>query len=314
MSSLNPMAGESKNLLTNCKIIGADMKVDDYRRRDPKIARGHPDYVMSNSELLDFASCPARWLRGHESDEGETTATEFGTLVDLLALQPHKTDELLAICPETYTDAKTGEEKPWTFAAKVCKQWREDHIGKQIVKADVYQAAENAAKCLYGDERIKSLLARSHKQVMVVGEYRDAETKRVVPLRGLIDIEPAKDSDFADSLADLKTCRRAAPRPWQKQVFDYGYHCQGSLYLDLYNAATGEARERFLHVLIESDPPWQTGRRFLSLDYLELGRLTLQNALKRYCQCLATNVWQDWDSASKFNGWSIVEPDAWMFQ
>ena len=124
---------------------------------------------------------------------------------------------------------------------------------------------------------------------MVVGEYADKETGLTVPLKGMIDLEPRVNSTFHDSLADLKTCNSASPFPWARAVFEHGYHIQAAMYLDLYNSATGQDRTTFLHVLQESYAPWEVGKRLLSQEFLELGRLTYLTALQRYCQCLAAN-------------------------
>jgi hypothetical protein len=296
-------------MISNCKVIGAGVVTADYLRREPGIQRGHTDYVMSSSELHDFSKCPARWLRGHRSDDDDTASTEHGTLVDLLALQPEKAESLV-ICPETYPDSKTGDPKPWTFAANYCKDWREQHKDKKVVKAGDHADAQAAATNIWSDPRIMDLLQNSDKQVMVVGEWKDDGI--TVPLRGLLDLVPNKISPFGSDIADLKTCRDASHYSWTKQVYKFGYHVQSALYIDLYNAATGEARNRFLHVLCENKAPWQVGRRFLSPEFLELGRQTYQSALRQYCKCLKENRWPDFDADKPWGGWTIVEVEPWM--
>jgi hypothetical protein len=148
---------------------------------------------------------------------------------------------------------------------------------------------------------------------MVIGEYHDEETGIMVPLKSLIDIVPSASSDNAKALADLKTCVSASPPAWTKAVSDHDYDAQSALYLDLFNAATGQERVEFLHVLQESYAPWQPGKRMLSAEFIELGRVKYLDALKRYCQCLAANSWPGYETGKMvLNGWQLTEPLAYM--
>lgn len=306
------MLGEMRNPLTNGKVLGPNTDPEAYHHT--KGERGKPDFVMSRGELLEFDRCPRRWLNGYESEE--TKATEWGTLIDALSLDGDRFDAKFAITPETYPDTKTGEPKPWNWNANFCKEWREDQSPKQVVKFETHQQAQNATKFLFGDPQIRELIKNSDHQVMVTAEYQDADTGIIVPIKTLLDLVPdSQHPDYGKCLADLKTCNSAACYPWTKSVFEHGYHVQAAMYLDAYTTATGEDRTDWLHVLQESFPPWQVGKRLLSSEFVELGRLKYITALKRYCQCLKSNDWPGYESGPNlFNGWLIVQPEAWMVQ
>lgn len=301
---------EIKNPIVKASVVGEGVTRATYCRQDAE--RGDREYIMSRGDLVEFNTNPARWLLGVDTDE--TKATEYGTLLDCLVLTPKRFQDEFSVCPETYPDSKTGKPKPWTFQADFCKEWREEQRGKQVVKADELRRAENAVKFLLGDPKIYDLLACSKAQVMVMGEYQDDETGLVVPLKGLIDLVPDKSSAYGKSLADFKTCSNGHPGAWPRAVFDFGYHWQAALYLDLYTAATGEGRIEFLHVLQESSPPWAVGRRLLSAEFLNLGRIQYLTALKRYCRCLSNGEWPGYDDEGRdcLNGWTLVGPAAWM--
>ena len=297
---------KTTNPFTDAKVVGHDIDPEDYHRRDPSIPRGHPQFVMSRSELVEFNRCPHRWIAGFESDESK--ATEWGSLVDCLVLTPDQFDTRFAVCPETYPDSKTGEAKPWTFAANFCKEWRKEHEGKQIVKADTHQQAENAVKFAFGQPDIAALIKCSRKQVMVVGDYQDEATGLVVSVKALLDLVPDKDDErFGKVLSDLKTTTCGAEGAWTKKVWDMGYHVQSAFFTDLYCAASGEDRTDFWHVVQESMPPWETVLWPLSADFVEIGRVQYQAALARYCECLKANAWPGYSTGGKW-----INPLPWM--
>lgn len=304
---------ESKNPIVSAEIVGSDVDYADYSKQPDGVIRGNLGYIMGRSELTEFAKCPSRWRKGYKDEEG-SEATEWGSLIDCLALAPNSLDAKVAICPETYPDSKTGEPKPWTFAANYCKAWKAKNEGKQIVKHDVFDKANGAIGALLVDDEIQSLIACSQTQVMVAGKYVDGETGLEVVLRGLIDMVPDKSHlRFGKSLADLKTCNDASAFAWGRAVFDRGYHIQAALYLDLYTAATGEDRLEFLHVVQESFKPWQPARRIVSTEFVELGRMAYVSALRRYCKCLSDGIWPGYDQEDQLiQGWALTQPEQWM--
>lgn len=309
---LSNLPGEWKNPFTSAKIVGDNIPVADYLRQAEGVKRGHPEYVMSRGALCEFDLCPRRWLLGYQ-DEG-SKSTDWGDLIDALLLDPNKSR--IAVCPETYPSAK-GEQKPWIRSANYCKEWEAERVkaGFLVCKKSEFDDAEKAVGRLLDDSQIKSLVNASLRQVMCVAEYRDDETSVVVPLRILIDLAPnwpALNIPFAKCLADLKTCNSARPYTWMTSVFEHNYHVQAALYLDIFNAASGQSRTEFRHILSESCPPFEPAKRSLSDEFLSLGRAKYMRALKRYCQCLKTGEWPSYESRLEVNGWQVTEPAAWM--
>lgn len=302
----------------NCKVIGRDISYAVYSRQNA--ARGSREFSMSRGELLSFSACPEKWLAGVE--DKSTKSTEFGTLVDgLMLMGMERFAESFAICPEFY-EGKKGEMKPWTARADYCAEWEEaaEKAGKIVVRHRDHAEAIAAIKQFQGDhlkpaaKRAIAFVGASTKQVMVIGEYQDAETEIVVPVRCLIDMVPDLKTHFEKSIGDFKTAVSASLHPWTKAVFEHGYHVQAAINLDLYTAATGEDRCDFRHVIMENAPPYQVATRIVSTEYVNLGRHVVVAALKRYCQCLATGVWPDYDDSAlqKIGGWAVTEPLEWM--
>ena len=221
------------------------------------------------------------------------------------------TGELVSGVALTHTCCKSHTEE----AAAPLKNTRtiDDPKHPGSIKRKDAEAAAEAVAALEAEPNIAYLLANSEHQVLVMGEYLEAGTGLTIPVKALIDIVPGAQEDFyGATLADLKTCRSAGLRAWTRTVADGNLHWQAALYLDLYNAATGECRESFLHVLSESSAPYQTGRRILSLEFIEAGRLAYRTALSHYATCLKSARWPDYEGVGALNGWTFVEPEPWM--
>jgi hypothetical protein len=153
------------------------------------------------------------------------------------------------------------------------------------------------------DADITALIAASQTQVMVIGEFVHGST--VVPVRCLIDLAPSKDGQFSNALADFKTTKDASQTNWEWDTENHGYDMQAALELDLWNAATGEKREMFLHPIVENTSPYITGRRFLTSEKIEFGRQKYVKALQRYAECVATGNWPDYDEGGlQVGGWT----------
>lgn len=321
----------------NARVIGSDFSYEEYSAYQGK--RGDAAYVMTRGQLMEFNHCPARWLAGYESPESKPM--EYGNLIDCLALTPEAFDKRFITAPATYvviimecpscgsqTDSKTCRkcgvnrlektiEKEWDWNASACRDWKENHKGKSIVKPSAFCEAGIAVNKLMNDPRISSLIISSNKQVWVFGFYRDHATGISVPVQCLIDLVPNTSSEYGKALSDLKTSNSADTYSWAKKVHSCHYDAQAALSLDLYTAATGEDRTDWLHVIQESYPPYQVGRRLLSAEFVDFGRNKILSALKRYAMCLATNEWPDYDSNPNemvLDGWTITQPEPWMIQ
>lgn len=303
------MQTESKTMLTNAEIVAVGVDAEEYHNNG-QLTRGHSDYPMSSGALREFRKCPARWQRGYTPPDSEAKA--FGSLLDCLVLTPEQFDSRYAVRPATYKNEK-GETKPFNLNANVCKQWVEEQGAVEIITRDELAEVQAARDSLSSDAIIRDFITCSECQVHIKAEWQDKETGLVVPVKALLDLVPHKDSTFAKSFGDLKTTRNASLMAWTRWCYQAGYHQQMAFYGDMLREATGEDRVNACFVLVENYAPWQTAKRFLSEDFLEIGRLEYQSALKLYCACLKAGKWPDYDENDEnCAGWSLVSPFPWM--
>lgn len=285
------------------------------------VERGNPYRVMSRSQLALFDECPMAWINGAQT-EG-TKAMEWGSIMDARITNA----ALLAryvVAPTTYEAPESKKKdaamipKSWNMNADACKDWwkLQEREGKIPVKSDVWKESEAAQSALVRDKIAGDFLAACQFQVQVLCEWQDEETGIGVPIKCLLDFLP-KSVQWGGYIGDFKTAIDLEPEAWRKAVNAHGYHTQAALYLDAWNAATDENRNAFVHIIQSSKPPYQTARRQLDGDFIELGRDTYRRQLARYCQCLATGVWPDYDSDRQeqgeiIDGFRMVGPAAWM--
>lgn len=310
---------ELANPFTGGKIVGCSVDPKDYTKEDRQ--RGDPEYIMSRSSLMMFAECPAKWIAGATSKESDSTW--WGSLMDCLLLDNPRFERDYVLRPNTYAapkdhdkvkkgKIKEGDPLPWNSNAEICEDWEAQQGGKEIVSAKDFAEATSALNRFRKDDELNELLECSKTSVMVITGYHDKGTRIVVPFKLLIDILPAKNSRFNNGIYDLKSSRDASPSAWVRDVDKYDLDAQGACYLDGFNAVSGETRDMFGHAIQENVFPWQPARRFLSNEFLQLGRGKIVSALRRYALCLETEEWPDYDSESEYNGWSMVQPTSWM--
>lgn len=297
-------------MIKNARILEIDADPKAYLTNPHP--RGSREFVMSSSALRVFSQCPARWVKGYTPPDSD--AKDYGSLLDTLVLQPHLFKKRYAIKPATYKDEKTGETKPWNGNSNVCKRWLQEHADFEVVHNDDVNMAQVAVKALESDEVIKAFLEASDRAVWLTGEWHDEKTGVVVPLKALLDLVPRLDTEFCKCAGDLKTTRNAAVIPWTRWAYSAGYYIQASFYVDLLTQAQPERDlTDFCFILSENYAPFQSAKRLLSADFIELGRNTYRKLLANYSACLKAGRWPGYDDHDETTqGWSIVSPLPWM--
>lgn len=298
-------------MIKNAKIIETNADPKAYHDYLSRHKRGDANFVMSSSALRAFAQCPLRWFNGYEPKSSE--AKEYGSLLDTIVLQPHLFKNRYAIRPLTYTNEKR-EVKEWNGNSNVCKKWLKDHEHLEITTEDDVKEAMAAKKMLESDEVIANFLESSDRAVWLTAEWHDEKTKLVIPVKALLDLVPRLDTEFAKSIGDLKSSRNAAIIPWTRWCYQAGYHIQAALYWDIMVKAQPERDlNNFCFILSENYPPYQSGKRLLAGDFVELGRSTYRKLLAGYSACLASGKWPGYDDHDETaQGWSIIAPFPYM--
>lgn len=308
-----------KNPLTNGQIVKTDCPIKEYL--DSKGGENGDPSILSRGDLCEITTCPARWHKGYTEPDRRLPSVEFGSLFDCLLLQPNRFEEYYMMAPENYINSKK-QTVPWTWRSSICRDWRDTQEAKgyQVCSGEDLLDSKAAVKALLdhpdlGDQT-RRLIEHSTHQVFVLAEYHDEATGIVVVVKCLTDIVPAvEDPEFGKSLFDLKTGRSAHPVAWKKAVFEGDLHVQAAINLDCHNAIDGSDRCDFRHLIVENFRPWEPARRFITSEFLAMGRMKYISALRTYCECVANDHWpsyHDPNALTLLDGYEATAPESWM--
>lgn len=308
------------SIFSNAKIVCHTASPNQYA--EEKEERGSPKLTVRAHVLSEILRNPRRWRNGYQSPESK--AKEYGELLDCLALTPMQWPRRFVVEPQTYPAPAShekvkkgtiaeGDPLPWNNNATICKTWSDEQKrkGLTLVDFELNGKVHAALRVLQADPKASELLKSGVAQVWVAAEYKDKQTGLVVPVKCLIDLVPLADHPlYGEYLVDLKTSKSAAPGWFARDVYKYGYDLQAAWYLDLYNAASGEQRIDFAHIVQENFPPYETRVPILGRRFVERGRLRYHAALEVYCRCVCSGHWPGYDVSGC--DWPITEPEEWM--
>lgn len=302
-------------MIINAQIVAHSVPPEQYQAEEAQ--RGSPDLVVRSHVLTEILRNAQRWYKGYVSPESKSK--EFGNVFDCLLLTPQQWTRRFAVLPvdapkkPTKAQLNAANPSPKTLEdIRWWDEWTRNNPG-ELVSQDLNGRVHAAVNRIREDKLIADLLDSSKKSVMLVAEWQDKQSGLTVPVKALLDIVPRADHPiFGNSLWDLKTCRNASPRAFQRDAQTYGYAIQAALYRDLWNAASGEARTDFGHVVIENYPPYEfrTPPPLMTQRFIDHGRLLYQKAFGIYCGALASGEWPSYD---RRNGdWPLTDCDDWF--
>ena len=241
---------------------------------------------VSKSLLWDFNESPYKWR--HSSGKEVTKAMDLGTLIHSAILEPETAlTDIAAVSP--FPD----------FRTKAAQEWRDDQreMGRMIATdADIRTAS--GCEQVFSEDYAQRFGVGYKSEVAVFAEIGATQIK------GMIDLVP----DSLDLLVDLKTTARIGSlREIANTIITRGYHWQAALYLDLWNAASGENRNRFVFCFIEVTEPYETAWVEVSRELIEAGRAGYMNALAKWQSCIAIDVWP-----RQHEGITLIEKPAYL--
>lgn len=247
---------------------------------------------VSKSMLWDFYKSPYKWFFGYEEKQ-VTPAMEFGRAVHSAALTPESFRKDYACSPFDSWRTKESQEYKKESEAN----------GITILKeADFFRAMETAEAVMNDAEMLKK--EEYAAEVSVFGNIGSTLVK------GMIDIVPHNDR----TLYDIKTTANIESLDdLQKTILNRGYHWQAALYLDLWNAASGETRDEFVFAFVETTSPHETAFVKMSKEFIDLGRYGgykspgYMQALIAYETCIEEKNWK-----KRICGTQVVNVPSWI--
>ena len=200
---------------------------------------------------------PAHFLAYKNRELKETPAMRFGTAVHSAILEPAKFNALYdktELRRNTKAYKELDDSKLWLSSS----EWS----SIEGIKRSIYRntaGSDELAKCSHFEQEVKGVI-------------------NGIDFRGFVD------AMSQDTIIDLKTTQDASPDGFAKSVYNFNYHLQASIYLELTGA------KKFYIIAVESQSPYSCALYELSQDALDSGRAMLEKGIA---------LFKDWDGISR---------------
>lgn len=168
--------------------------------------------------------------------------------------------------------------------------------GLTVLKSDEYAEVSAMADAVLTHPDAGVLLTDAQPEVSLI--WDDPSTG--VRCRGRLDYW------HPGVIVDLKTAQSADPKRFDRHAVKFGYDLQAAHYLPGAALLTGREATRFIHVLVEKDPPYLVSVVELDQRFLDIAHERVRHAIDLYAHCHATGSWPGY-------GYGIhpVRPPGW---
>jgi hypothetical protein len=186
--------------------------------------------------------------------------------------------------PETYEDERTGEEKPWSGNAKVCKAWLKEKAanGISVLTKSEMEMIDGMKASIEADAIAPSLL-RGRVELSFI--WQDSET-------GIwIKVRPDSIPLFDATSADLKCVSSVSDSFIHKSIDGRGYVQQAALTGDAFKELLGIDLETYSFLFVEQDKPHCFRMESVAAEDYDRGWHANRVALRLIKRCLDRNEW-----------------------
>lgn len=200
----------------------------------------------------------------------------------LMLGQPRFAAEFI-IRPDTYTDPKTGTDKPWNGNAGECKTWVKAAAlsGKTVLTSDMIERIKGMAVALGKHPFVRAGMLNGQIERTMV--FRDKETGVFVKVRP--DAIPTASGDFTD----LKSAAGVGEDA-DRSIRERRYDCQGAL-IRWACRELGIPYSSFSNIFVQSKRPHSTDVIVYADQDLDEAEADCRAALKVFAHCLRSGEW-----------------------
>lgn len=220
----------------------------------------------------------------------QTKAMAVGTAFHLMALEPEKFDEAVAVAPDVDLRTIKGKE--------AFKEFEAINASKIILRSPDMDDLREMANSIREHAGARYLL---QGKGMVEASMFWQEDSQGVDCR--IRPDWMRDDGL---LIDIKTTENAAPDVFDRHFWNFRYHVQSAFYLDGYEAVHKKASPGFVFIVVEKKPPYAVSLRMVTAEYVDIGRRAYLDDLATYARCLRENEWPGYGLEVR-----EIHPPAW---
>jgi len=263
---------------------------------DLPAAEYHADPALGSGAIKDVLESPARYRYRQLHPKKATDAMALGSLAHAMILEPETVADAFVRQPD---EIKQRRGSAWDgFCAEAGD--------RTIVRADDYRRAEGMRRAVEGHPVARRLLS-GRTEVSAFWTDQGVRLKAradALPEDGTVPLlgEDGEVMEYPCSrvIVDLKTTRSADIRQWTTWALErFGYHYQAGHYRRVLEAC-GEARERFVFVVVESEarilgddgePAHVVEVYEMRLSTLSVGEMKAAGAVRKVAACQETGAW-----------------------
>lgn len=272
--------------------------------------------AMNSGSIVNMSRSAHEYKYFKDNPKEATPQMELGRMLHYYLLEPDKFNELYVVPPksEDYPRAmRTVEEikaKCKEFGLKVSGK-KEDLKARLLEKdstlqfwddvlADYVGSAKRAiteselnlliglVSSIVKHNRIKKILAQGIPEMS--GYWLD--TKWKIPCKMRADWLTEKGY-----IVDLKTTTEGHRHAWEKKMVKFRYDIQAAWYCRGFEQIKGYPPKGFIHIVVETKPPFNVYCYFANPTVLECGRtggkdtIGYEQALDNYLVCMERDEW-----------------------
>lgn len=238
-----------------------------------------------NPEIGSPAHMYAKWSGNPNYQPSNTEKRHFilGRALHHLVLGEKFFKETFIIQPAEYTDAKTGEVKPWNNNANVCKAWHAEHPTKSVLTHDEAQRLLKMATSLGNHPLVKMGIFRGQIERSIF--WKDRETG--IWLKWRPDCIPMDAPDFGE----LKSTHSIQFGNLRKSVREFGYYQQTALGAEACREVLNMDMGEFRFIFVESNEPHCTADFAIEDDDIRRGTKLNRQMIRLFARCVEANRW-----------------------
>lgn len=249
--------------------------------------------AASSHRLSNMRRSPAHCRQAIDAPREETPALLLGSLVNAMLLEPHLVKEEFAVAEQCCATTQKKERCSKGGNVRVGGVWFCSQHAKgdkdrpddcRVVTLDVFELASACVLSVMAHPAAQTLVtARTDTELSVV--WTDEETGLLCKAR----------PDFLDRQApvvngDLKTCRDAGRKAFERAIWEYGYHLQAAHYRNGLKANGIDAQD-FALICVETEPPHAVAVYQFEDDVMDRGEREVRQLLHRYAKCVKSGKW-----------------------
>jgi len=249
--------------------------------------------LMSHGRLeILHRQTPAHLLYDLQQPKEPTDAQIQGTVTHVAVLQPKLFNKVYA--PEPVVDKRTKAGK------QELEEFHTANAHKKVIDAKVWQTAKDMADAAWSNADVATVLS-ALSAVEISGVF-------ICPLTQLgCKFRPDGLSQELGCVVDYKTTMSASLADFQRSITNFGYHRQGSFYLEGC-AALGLPNWEFLFIAQEKTGSYEAAVYELSQRAINLAAQELRALRAQYWECRSRNEWPGYKT-----GITVIDLPQWAY-